>query len=218
MKLIITFVLGALTGAFLLWFGFSKVILTLNNSTLVEVDRFTGKASQVFVSLLERELASEKEFARLDELRKNAVQEAQPAPVKPAVVQPEWRDLNESEIKQLDFKWHVNGTTIKLDYHNPFEKDVRIDKVRVQIPAKEGHIAIDREYEVGMHSICPPLADLEADLKSLKLPTSEFYEMVAEKKPQVSGSDPFGTAGSPGQKNVRSLVGTITPVRVLIRN
>ena len=221
MKHLITFLLGALTGACVLWFGFTKDLRELDKR-LVMVDRFTGKASRVFVSIQESELATEKEHAQMEALKKKAAQEAtqepEPVSVKPVAAQPEWRDLNESEIKQLDFKWRVSGTSIYLEYHNPFQKDVRIDKVRVQIPAKEGHAAIDREYEVGMHSICPPLADFEDDLRSLNFSTNEFYGTVTEGSPQASGSDPFGTSDAPPSKASRRIVGTVTPARVLMRN
>lgn len=196
MKFIITFVLGALTGACVLWFGFSKDTLILDKH-LVVVDRFTGKASRVHVSIQESEMASEKEYAQMEELRKN------PAPATEAA-QPEWRELNESELKQLDFEWSISGGgEFHIKYHNPFEKDVRIEKVRVHIPPKNGHAAIDREYEVREDSICRPLADLSERLASLKMSEYEFYGPAVE--------------GAPVQSTSRHIVGSITPSRASIR-
>jgi hypothetical protein len=218
MKLLITFVLGALTGACLLWFGFSKTVIPLSGN-LVMVDRFTGKASRVFVSIAESEEATAKEFARMEELQKNPPSETK-AEAAPAVEQPQWRLLNEPEIKRLEFEWridmNVNRGAVFIKYHNPFDKNVKFEKVRIQIPAKNGRAAIDREYETNK-DFCPPQADSETMLYSLKMPMDEFYELVDEAAPKASDSDPFGSADAPAQKKGRRLVGTVTPARVLIQ-
>jgi len=195
MKLLVTFVLGALTGACLLWFGFSKVILKLNDTTLVEVDRFTGKASKVFISKLEWEQATTKEEAQIEARSKNATPEVK-AESPPVSAQPEWRELTESEIKQLEFKWNTNGygEKIAFGYHNPFAKPVQIERVRFQIPARDDRAAVDREYQAGNH-VCAPQSDIVQTLNSMEFFTTEL---------RSSGNNSQGTAA------------TLVPIRALI--
>jgi hypothetical protein len=191
MKLLRVFVFGAITGACVLWFGFSKVILTLNDQ-LVAVDRFTGRASKVHVSSMEAEQLEQDEAARLDALTEKET---------PNEKELEWRELSESEINRLEFRWSENGGggSIIANFHNPFEKEVKIERVRVQIPARQNHAAIDREYQLA-NSPCLPLADGSDSLTPMRISFDEFLE------PGTSGDNPS------------RIVGSITPVRVLIRN
>ena len=188
MKLLIIFVLGAVTGACVLWFGFSKTIQPLNNQ-LVAVDRFTGRASKVFVSTVEAEQLARDETARLEALTENARSNTEKA---------EWRELDESEIRKLEFRWSQNGSSIKAEFHNPFEKEVMIERVRVQIPPRGDHAAIDREFQLD-HAVCPPLSDGWDMLQPIKMSFDEFLE------PRSAGV------------SSRSIVGSVTPIRVLIR-
>ncbi|WP_395747767.1 hypothetical protein [Prosthecobacter sp.] len=220
MKLFITFVLGVLTGASLLWFGFRKDVVTLNNR-LVVVDRFSGKADRIFVSCLEAEQLERAETRRIEDLDKNGTTNAE-AETSPTAKAPEWRELTESEIKQLEFDWHINPHVnatgvIEFACHNPFERQVRIEKVRVYIPSKEGHAAVTRDY--AMQNMCPALTDVDGRISSINMPSDQFYQLVDDPTPQrTSSEDPFGAGGSPAQKKSRKLVGTITLVRALIQN
>lgn len=188
MKLLITFVLGALTGAFLLWFGFSKTILPLDNQ-LVAVDRFTGRANKVFVSSVEAAQLAQDETARLDSLTEKSRANAEKA---------EWRELDESEIRKFEFRWSQNGSGIKAEFHNPFEKELKIERVRVQIPPRDGHAAIDREFQLD-NAVCPPLSDGWDMMQPIKMSFDEFLE------PRTAGD------------SSRRIIGTITPIRILIR-
>ncbi len=188
MKLLPTFLLGAFTGACLLWFGFGKTILPLNNQ-LVAVNRFTGRASKVFVSSVEAGHLAQDETARLDALTENARAIAEKAI---------WRELDGSEIRKLEFRWSRNGSAIKAEFHNPYEKEVMIERVRVQIPAREGHAAIDREFQLD-NAVCSPLSDGWDMMQPIKMSYDEFLE------PRTAGD------------SSRSIIGSITPIRVLIR-
>ncbi|WP_395745954.1 hypothetical protein [Prosthecobacter sp.] len=219
MKLFITFVLGALTGASLLWFGFRKEVVTINNR-LVVVDRFSGKANRIFVSYLEAEQLERAEARRIEDLDKNGTTSAA-AEAGPAAKVPEWRELTESEIKQLEFDWHINPHAntgaIEFTCHNPFERQVRIEKVRVYIPPKEGHAALTRDY--ALQNMCPALTDVDGRISSINMPSDQFYQLVDDPPPQrTSSEDPFGAGGRPAQTKSRKLVGTITLVRALIQN
>lgn len=169
MKLFISFVLGALTGASLLWFGFRKEVVTLNNR-LVLVDRFSGKANRIFISYLEAEQLERAEAQRIENEASNAAAEA-----RPNAQRPEWRELTESEIKQLEFKWKPNGSgrNVVFEYHNPFEKSVQIERVRLQIPARDDSAAVDREYQAG-NRVCAPQSDIEQVLDSMDYSTQEL--------------------------------------------
>ncbi|WP_395736080.1 hypothetical protein [Prosthecobacter sp.] len=219
MKNIIIFVLGAITGAFLLWFGFSKQVVTLNNR-LVEVDRFSGKANRIFVSDFEADQLERAEAGRIDATNVNVTTSTR-VEAAPAAQAQEWRELSEAEMKQLEFEWninpHVNPSSIQFSCHNPFERQVRLEKVRVHIPAKEGSEAVTRDYS--MQSMCPALTDLEGRISSINMPSEQFYQVVSGPAPQsTSSEDPFGTGGSPAQAKTRKLTGTITLVRAMIQN
>lgn len=195
MKSLITFVLGALTGAFLLWFGFGKKVVTLGHE-LVLVDRFTGKASRIFVSHLEAEKLEMDESARIEAMINEAIPQAK-AEAKPAG----WRELTAAEIEKLEFRWLVSGSSVHINYHNPFEKEVRVEKVRVQLPAHDGHAAIDREYQM-QPSICPPMADSSERMTSMHIP-ADLFKQDSQSTPQSADS--------------QTVSGTITPARILIR-
>lgn len=191
MKPLVTFVLGALTGAFLLWFGFGRKVLTVGNELII-VNRFTGKASQVFISRLEEQKLQMDEVARLEALAETPTSAAEPQV---------WRELTEAEIKRLEFKWRMDGSNILIEYHNPFEKEVRVEKVLVQVPAQGGQPAISREYQME-YSICRPMSDSSERLTSMHIPYHLF-------KPAAEST------ASPAEPRPASA--TITPVRILMR-
>lgn len=194
MKLFISFVLGSLTGASLLWFGFRKEVVALNNR-LVLVDRFSGKANRIFVSYLEAEQLERAEARRIEDLNENGASNAA-AEARPNTQGPEWRELTESEIKQLEFKWRPNGSgrNVVFEYHNPFAKSVQIERVRFQIPARDDRAAVDREYQAGKR-VCAPQSDIEQVLDSMEFSTPEL---------RSSGNNSQSTAAS------------LVPVRALI--
>jgi hypothetical protein len=194
MKPLITFVFGALAGASLLWFGFCKKVVILNNR-LVVVDCFSGKANRVFISHLEADQLERAEARRIEDLNENGTLNAAAA-AKPSAEVPEWRELNEAEIKQLEFKWKPNGSgrNTVLEYHNPFPKSVKIERVRFQIPVRDDRAAIDREYQAG-NRVCAPQSDLTQVLDSMELSTNEFH--------------------APGN-DLLNMGATLTPIRVLI--
>lgn len=194
MKLFISFVLGALTGASLLWFGFRKEIVTLNNR-LVLVDRFSGKANRIFVSYLEADQLERAESRRIEDINENGASNAS-AEARPNAQGPEWRELTESEIKQLDFRWRPNGSgrNVVFEYHNPFAKSVQIERIRFQIPARDDCAAVDREYQAG-NRVCAPQSDIEQVLGSMNFSTQEL---------RSSGN------------NAQSTAATLVPLRALI--
>lgn len=156
MKLFITFILGAIAGASLLWFGFSKTIVPIDRR-LVAVNRFTGSANEVFVS------SAEAERLRQEEVKRTA------AP-KPHVR----REMTEAEITKLGFKWDATHNSIRLRFHNPFNSEVTLDRVRVRIPQRGDRAAFDREYTTQGHGW--PLADSETRLDITDVPASDLLE------------------------------------------
>lgn len=189
MKPLIAFLLGAVTGACVLWFGFSKSLMTVNDR-LVMVDRFTGKASRVFVASQETDQLEKNEAARLQALNENAGSDPEKA---------QWRQLEETELKQLGFRWYPKTGyqgQIYIAFHNPFEKEVWVERIRVQIPPHNERAAIDREYDA-RDAHFPPLAD-SSHLISTNLIYEDYYE-----KPTAASSST--TAAS------------ITPARIWIR-
>jgi hypothetical protein len=223
MKILITFVLGACTGACLLWFGFSQEVLVLN-SGLVRLDRFTGKASRVFVSTLEMYRAQLVEQAQLEALDEAAKLAPAPAETKPGAAAPkaatatkpatpEWRELTAEEIKQLECKWRRNGSSgVVLSFHNPFEKKVRINRVQVRIAAHAGRVALDRMYEL-QDCTCEALAD-----KSEVLDTQGIdWDVIVPAKDgeTITAVSPFG-AQSPDASTPQGVMGSITPVQVMM--
>lgn len=194
MKLFISFVLGALTGASLLWFGFRKEIVTLNNR-LVLVDRFSGKANRTFVSYLEADQLERAESRRIEDINENGASNAS-AEARPNAQGPEWRELTESEIKQLEFRWRPNGSgrNVVFEYHNPFAKSVQIERIRFQIPARDDRAAVDREYQAG-NRVCAPQSDIEQVLDSMNFSTQELRS---------------------SENNAQNTAATLVPVRALI--
>lgn len=159
MKLIITFILGALSGASLLWFGFSKTIVPIDRR-LVAVNRFTGSANEVFIS------STEAESLRQDEVKRTAAPKPQHVPKR--------RDMTEAEIAKLGFKWDATHNTIRLRFHNPFNSEVTLDRIRVKIPQRGDRTALDREYNTLGH--CRPLADSETQLEVKDVPVGDLLE------------------------------------------
>jgi hypothetical protein len=227
MKILIAFVLGACTGACLLWFGFSQEVLVLN-SRLVRLDRFTGKASLVFVSALELERGEQVEEAQRKAQKKALAAAAKlapaPAETKPGAAAPkaatatkpatpEWRELTAEEIKQLECKWRRNGSSgVVLSFHNPFEKKVRINRVQVRIAAHAGSVALDRMYEL-KDCTCEALAD-----KSEVLDTQGIdWDVIVPAKDgeTITAVSPFG-AQSPDASTPHGVMGSITPVQVMM--
>jgi hypothetical protein len=163
MKLFVTFVLGALTGACVLWLGCSKTVLSLNNR-LVVVDCFTGRASEVFIS------SSEADKLRADETKKTAAPK-EPLPQEARVSKR--RVMTEDEIARLGFKWEARSGSVYFQLHNPFQGEVRVEQVRVQIPQQEERPAIDRECMTP--NTCFPLSDSETRLDSMNnVPASDL--------------------------------------------
>ncbi|MHB1082740.1 MAG: hypothetical protein ACYC67_25325 [Prosthecobacter sp.] len=222
MKTLISFVSGALTGALLLWFGFRQEVMVGRNGRLVRVDRFTGQASYVFVSEreeLELQRAENETLEREEKARKAAAEEKLKLP--PAAdaktATPDWRELTAEEIPRLEFKWRANGgsSSVVLSFHNPFEKKVRINRVHVQIPARDGRAAVDRMYEL-VNFDCGPLAD-----RLTVLDTQDIdWHGIEQAKPgagAVSGADPFGVPPPAAGANARPRVaGSVTPVQVMM--
>gem|GEM_PF-2556672 len=222
MKTLLTFVSGALTGALLLWFGFRQEVMVLGNGRLARVDRFTGRASYLFVSAREQ-----MELQRAEqELLEHAEQEAQrkaaaERPVNAAdsdakTATPEWRELKAEEISRLEFKWRPNGgnSSVVLSFHNPFEKRVRINRVRVQIPAHGGVAELDRTYELEKFD-CGPLAD-----RLIVLDTHDIdWQRVVPAKTAAgaaAGGDVFGLPPGSGRPGAESVAGSVTPVQVVM--
>lgn len=225
MKLLITFVLGACTGAFLLWAGFHQEVLRLGNDRLVRVNRFTGEASYVFVSALEleqRERAESEERERAERAerdRKAALAKGAEgkmpglaaAAAKTKAARPGWRELTAEEIAKLEFKWgpKYRSLEIELSFHNPFEQMVEIEQVHVVIPAHDGRAAIDRMYQVRSVG-CMPLADWETQMPGEVL----MDAFLPGQKGGAVSTDPFN--GPPGASGPPGVVGSITPARVMI--
>lgn len=224
MKTLISFVFGALTGALLLWFGFRQEVVVLGNGRLARVDRFTGRASYVFVSAreqMELQRAEQEllEHAEQEAQRKEAA--AQQKPASPAAADaktatPEWRELTAEEISRLEFKWQANGgsSSVVLSFHNPFEKRVRINRVRVLIPAHGGVAELDRTYELENFD-CGPLADR---LTVLDTHGIEWLKIVPAKTAAgaAAGEDVFGPPPGSRRPGPESVAGSVTPVQVVM--
>lgn len=225
MKTLLTFVSGALTGAFLLGFCFRHEVVLLGNNRLVRLDRLTGEASYVFVSGLEqekRERAELEERERAERAEKDrkaalpaaavAVATAPGADTDAKTATPDGRELTAEEIQRLEFKWRRNGSSdVALSFHNPFEQKVRIDRVRVQIPAHDGRAAIDRMYECTGFA-CEPLADKWTPLNTLDI---DWEHIVQAKEGAAAAEEtPFGTPPPPPGARRPDVAGSITPVQV----
>ena len=192
MKSAILFLSGALTGALLLWAVFCQEVVVLGSGRLVRINRFTGEARYVFVSGLEMESRQKAEEAKAAAAENTAPPQADPSKT-------EWRELTAEETAKLDLKWRYAGGPVRLSFHNPFDKPVRIRRVRVQVPAYEDQAAVDRLYDL-KYDICPPLADQACDLDTVDI---EWYRLRTP-EPKHPGD---------GAKVADS---TITPVQVLM--
>lgn len=159
MKPFITFILGAIAGASLVWFGFRKTIVPIDRR-LVAVNRFTGSANEVFISSMEAERL------RLEEAKRTA------APKPPKV--PKRREMTQAEITKLQFKWDARSNTLRLRFHNPFDSEVTLDRVRVRIPQRGDRAELDREYNTQGHGW--PLTDSETTLDVKDVPASDLLE------------------------------------------
>lgn len=167
MKTATTFLLGALTGAALLWFGFSKTIIPLSNNNLVAVNRFTGQGKQVFVSSLDAALAENRQSNQLQIESEKMEQRMRERP-------DEWREMTEEEMKKLEFAWGMNGGGIALQCYNPLPTDVRLERVRVRLPATADHPVIDREYSADI--VVYSLRDGFGNLNGMNIDAHEFFE------------------------------------------
>lgn len=188
MKSAILFVSGALMGALLVWAVFCQEVVVLGNGQLVRVNRFTGEARFLFISGLEMEARQ-----KAEEALAAAAEKSTP----PAAPGHEWRELTAEESAQLQLTWWENGSnSVVLSFHNVFEKQVLIKRVRVQVPAYEGRAALDRLYELQNYT-CPPLADETCIMKTEKI---DWHRLRTP---------------HPGQANEAVTTATITPVLVM---
>ena len=189
MKITTVFFTGCLAGAAAVWFGLSKEVIRMNDNAIAVVDRFTGKASEVFVSHFDSQVASTEENERLAKWFE-AHERGTPLPQKDGGTSGskagDWRPLTEAEIEKIEFKWNPNGigsNSFTVSCYNPFDHEIKVDGIRIEAPAIPDGKPLDRRYEVRL--VCSPLRD-----NSENVSTNLEYSMIYEPADGGRGTKP----------------------------
>lgn len=157
MKILLALLSGAVLGAAAVYFGFTQQLMALGsgsgNQRLVQINRFTGEAKEVFVSFFEANRAEEAEDAR-DSAASEAFEAAQLAKQPPAPstqTTPEstsWKELPKEEIDKLGVNFQFSQGRYYATWHNHLDNPIRIETIRAEAPAAEGREAVDRTYRM----------------------------------------------------------------------
>jgi hypothetical protein len=156
MKILLSLFGGAVLGAAAVYFGFTQQLVTQaygsGGSRLVQINRFTGEAKELFVSsfdanrLSEAEDAKDRAASEAFEARQLAQQPATPEPA--ATAKPSWKALPKEEIDKLGIHFHYSQNRYYATWHNHLDKPIRIEIIRAEASATEGREGVDRAYRV----------------------------------------------------------------------
>ncbi|QIF00628.1 hypothetical protein [Roseimicrobium sp. ORNL1] len=156
MKSILLFFAGGVVGALAIWFGLSRnIVLVPSGTTLVEVDRFTGKARELHYSYEEANRLRMEEGERVTKFTEEwekAHPVVQPVPNEAAPKVPESVDtgpeLTAEELAQVKFVGAISGNLSPsyLNYRifNGTSKMLTSAEVRIEGVDKETGIPIGR--------------------------------------------------------------------------
>lgn len=160
MKILLALIGGTVLGAAAVYFGFTQQLVTQaygsGGSRLVQINRFTGEAKEVFVSSFDANRLSEAEDAKDDaaseafEAKQLAQQPATPDPAK--TPKPTWKELPKEEIDKLGIHFHYSQNRYYATWHNHLDQPIRIEIIRAEVEAAEGRAAVDRTYRVDWES------------------------------------------------------------------
>ncbi|HSJ03941.1 MAG: hypothetical protein ACAI34_00875 [Verrucomicrobium sp.] len=152
MKILLAVVGGALLGAAGVYLGLTQQLLVVGSGNggqrLVQVNRFTGDAKEVFVSSFDANRAYVAEDV------KSAAAEAAAESAKPQEPNTEnlklapWAQLAKEEVDKLQIRFRYTSNRYYATWHNHLDKKVRIELIRAESPAAEGREALDRTYKV----------------------------------------------------------------------
>lgn len=157
MKILLALLGGAALGAAAVYFGFTQQLVKLGigsgNERLVQINRFTGEAKEVFVSFFEANRAEEAEDAK-DSAASEAFEAAhlaqQPAtsPPQTTAETTSWKDLPQEEIDKLGIRFRCSQDRYYATWHNHLNQPIRIETIRAEAPAADGREAVDRTYRM----------------------------------------------------------------------
>ena len=149
MKSIALILVGALLGAAIVWFGFTKQLFVLNNNTIISVNRFTGEAIDLDVipGPRQQKLIDDGNRAEAEEQAKAAKAAATQEKPNGDVEQ----TLNEEQLKQLreNVVFEDHGGALEIGMHNPFH-DMVITRLDLHVHCDgtdDHHPTVDRDYE-----------------------------------------------------------------------
>lgn len=157
MKILLSLFGGAVLGAVAVYFGFTQQLVTQaygsGGSRLVQINRFTGEAKELFVSsfdanrLSEAEDAKDRAASEAFEARQLAQQPAAAA-TQASAETTSWKELPKEEIDKLGIRFQFSQNRYYATWHNHLDKPIRIEIIRAEVPAAEGRDAVDRTYRV----------------------------------------------------------------------
>lgn len=175
MKTLFALLSGAALGAATVYFGFTQQLVQQGigsgNQRLVQINRFTGEAREVFVSSFDANRAMEVEDAK-DRAASEAFEAAhlaqQPAatPTQTTSESTSWKELPREEIDKLSVRFQHSQGRYYASWHNHLDKPIRIETLRAEVPPAEGREAVDRTYRVnwGTRGLTDDGRNLEASL------------------------------------------------------
>ncbi|WP_038164135.1 hypothetical protein [Verrucomicrobium sp. BvORR106] len=157
MKILLALLGGAVLGAAAVYLGFTQQLVKQGSGSgserLVQINRFTGEAKEVFVSSFDANRLSEAEDAK-DSAASEAFEAAQLAKQPPAPStettseSTSWKELPKEEIDKLGIRFQFSQGRYYARWHNHLDKPIRIETIRAEVPAAEGKEAVDRTYRV----------------------------------------------------------------------
>lgn len=187
MKILLALLGGAVVGAAAVYLGFTQQLVKQGIGTgserLVQINRFTGEAKELFVTSFDANRAMEVEDAR-DRATSEAFEAAQlakqpPAPsTQTAAETTSWKELPKEEIGKLGIRFQFSQGRFYTRWHNHLDKPIRIETIRAEVPAAEGREAVDRTYRVDWET--RGLAD---DGRNLEASLSDYPEGTVKLTP-----------------------------------
>ncbi|WP_009959183.1 hypothetical protein [Verrucomicrobium spinosum] len=157
MKTLFALLGGAVLGAAAVYFGFTQQLVKQGIGTgserLVQINRFTGEAKEVFVSSFDANRLSEAEDAK-DSAASEAFQAGQQAQqlIAPSTEttseSTSWKELPKEEIDKLGIRFSNAQGRYYATWHNHLDQPIRIETIRAEAPAADGREAVDRTYRV----------------------------------------------------------------------
>ena len=161
-KITLSFLVGCVVGAGVLWFGFAKTVVVLpanQYSSVAMVNRLTGEASYLDIMLSPKQAKEEEE-----------------ANSELATVEPPDQELDAERVKQLQMSTYASPSQIHVTIHNPLDGVLLTSTaVHVHVPASDKTPSMDRDYSMEVRQIngsagatgIPPHTDGTGELSAL---------------------------------------------------